>query len=229
MIVSLTFNACVHDPVIMDIDPDPMDTMPDDTIIVENPCEPGVVYFENDILPLILGNCAIVDCHDVISQQDGVFFSDYDNIMENGDIEPFDLDDSDLYELITEDDPDKRMPPTGKLSSEQINLIATWILQGAENNFCEDIECDSVDMNYIEDISPILELSCNGCHSSSVASGGVVTDNYSDILIVVQSGQLSGAINWDDGYTNMPFNQSKLDDCTINKINNWINDGAPEN
>ena len=111
--------SCTHEPQGL-AEPDPVDTTgnpidttgnPIDTSSTGTPCDPNLVYFSRDIMPLLASNCAKSGCHDAISHQDGVVLDNYQNIMESDVIDPFDLHDSDLYEAITEDDDDKQMPP----------------------------------------------------------------------------------------------------------------------
>ena len=135
--------SCTHDSFLPgNMEPDPMDTMdidtiPMDTTFVGNPCDTNVIYFQNDILPLLLGSCAFSGCHDAASASDGVILNNYDNVINTADVTPFNLSESKIYKVITENDPEDVMPPTGKLDNEKINLIAQWILQGAKN-----LECD---------------------------------------------------------------------------------------
>ena len=50
-------------------------------------------------------------------------------------VEPYDLDGSELWEMVTEDDPDERMPlGLGPLTSRQLTIIRAWTLDGAP--FC---------------------------------------------------------------------------------------------
>lgn len=230
--------SCTHDPLMMDdIEPDPMDTtttvvdtMDMDTTVMDNPCDPDVVYFQNDILPILLGSCAISGCHDAASATDGVILDNYENVISTGEVEPFDLSDSEIYEVITENDPDDVMPPTGKLDNEIINIIAQWILQGAENSACDDTgDCETANVSYNDYVKGVFTTSCNGCHSTAAASGGVILDTYDGVLAQVSNGKLYGAINWDDGFKRMPQGQDQLDQCTIDKIKSWIDDGAQNN
>lgn len=234
----LLHQSCTHDPFVSeDVEPDPMDTtitpidtMMVDTTVMNNPCDPDVVYFTRDILPVLRGSCALSGCHDPASATDGVVLDNYDNIIATGDIIAFDLSESKLYQVITEDDPDEVMPPTGKLDNERINLIATWILQGAENLDCDEVvDCDTLAMSFKDDVLTILDISCNGCHSTAVASGGVILDTYTGVKSQADNGKLIGAINWDQGFKAMPQGQDQLDACTISKIKAWINEGAQNN
>jgi len=228
--------------MIEDMEPDPMDTMtnPMDTMVIDTmdmdtttmgiPCDPDIVYFQNDILPILLGSCAFSGCHDMATATDGVILDNYDDVINTADVEAFDLSDSKLYEVITDDDPEEMMPPSEKLDNESINLIALWILQGAENLECDEEDiCDTSDISYSGFVEGVFSTSCNGCHSTSAAFGGVILDTYTDVVVEVENGKLYGAINWDEGFERMPQGQDQLDSCTIAKIKSWIDDGAQDN
>ena len=66
--------GCEHDPVIDLADLptfDTTNTIIDTTGTGGNPnediCSPDSIYFENDILPILISNCAIPGCHDASS------------------------------------------------------------------------------------------------------------------------------------------------------------------
>ncbi len=233
-IITFSMGSCVHDPLYpMDDDMDEVDTMDMDTTITEDPCDPEVVYFERDILPLFQTNCAFSGCHNEASAQDDVILTNYENVMNSDIVEAFRLDNSDLYEVLTEDDEDDRMPPppASRLSSEDINTIAEWILQGATNETCdfEEEDCDLEMVTYSEEIVSILEEGCISCHSESTVSGGVRLDNYQQVAIVAENGRLLGAVSWSPDYINMPFGGTQIDDCYIQQIETWIDAGFPNN
>jgi hypothetical protein len=195
------------------------------------PCDPDTVYFENHILPLLQSSCAIAGCHDQNSAADGVILTDYNNIINTGDVEPLDPEDSDLYEVLVDDDPDDRMPPPPRnpLTSGQIQLVYTWIAQGALNNYCDEIDCDTLNVTFSATVWPIIQNRCFGCHSGASPSGGISLQNHSDLVAVANSGQLMGTIRHEPGYAAMPQNGQKLSDCNITQIQLWINDGMPDN
>lgn len=196
----------------------------------EHPCDPDTVYFENDIYPLIVSSCATTECHDATTAQDDIILVDYASIIEHGDIEPGEPDESKLYRKITDDDPEDRMPPppNNPLNAEQIQKIRTWILQGALNNSC-DAECDTTNVSFTNHIWPLVENNCLGCHSGGNPGGGIYLNNYASIVAAVESGKLWGAVNHLQGYSPMPKNANKLSDCNISQIRIWIEDGTPEN
>lgn len=215
--VVIVIGSCQHEPLA---------DVPDD---IDNSCSPDTVYFVNDVLPIIQSNCAFSGCHGNGSAQDGVDLSTYDNIINTADVRPFDLDGSDLYEVITETDPDKIMPPSpnNPLSTDQIAIIATWINQGALNNSCDD--CDTTDVTFSQVISPIIQNFCEGCHSAASPSGGILLTNYSEISTQALNGYLFGTVNHETDYVPMPYNQPKLNQCQIDQLRIWIEEGAPDN
>jgi mono/diheme cytochrome c family protein len=196
----------------------------------DGPCDPNIVYFENDIKPLLNSSCAYSGCHDANTAADGVILDTYENIIATGDIEnrkpP---EDSKLYETITETNAGDVMPPppNSKLTSEQIALIRKWIVQGAKNNGC--IDCDSANVTYSSQIVSAMNNNCNACHSSASASGGVILDTYIGVKSQVDNGKLKGTINHDTGFKVMPPSGTKISECNLTIIDKWIADGAPNN
>ncbi len=234
--------ACQHDPAIILVDDDmmPGDTTVIDTTIIDpdtsqtnTPCEPDIVYFELQILPILKSNCAFSGCHDDASAQDGVILTSYQSVIATADVEPFNLDDSEIYEVLVHTDEAERMPPppTARLSSAQINLIAKWILQGGEDRQCNpDIgNCDTTAVSFSQTIQPVIADHCQGCHGGATPAGGIRLSDYEGIKTVALDGRLAGAISWTDGFEPMPQGGDKLNDCFISQLNAWIENGAPQN
>ncbi len=217
--------ACKHEPddFIPNTDPDPD---PDPVVL----CDPDTVYFQNDILPLLIQSCGVIGCHDPGTAQDGVVLTDYASVINTGDVRPGRPDNSEIYEKITDDDEDDRMPPPpyDRLKPDQIAMIRTWIMQGAQNNACEE-ECDDQLGSFSGEVWPTIQKHCLSCHSGSSPQGGISLSNYGQIAAMANSGRLLGAISWQSGFTNMPLNGNKLSECEITQIENWILDGTPDN
>jgi hypothetical protein len=91
------------------------------------------------------------------------------------------------------------------------------------------IGCDTTNVTYSGTVAPILATNCNNCHQPSFPSGGVVVNNYTDLMTVVNNGRFWGSINHESGYSAMPQGGSKLSDCNLKKIRKWIDDGAVNN
>lgn len=95
--------------------------------------------------------------------------------------------------------------------------------------FVESNKCDTTNVKYTNTIVSIMNTSCNSCHSKTTASASVITDNYSDLMNVVNNGKFLSSIIWDGNASKMPKGGNKLSDCDINKIKKWINSGSLNN
>lgn len=226
-------SSCKHYPV-EDITP-PVDTTtnppPDDTLGM--PCDSNVVYFEQQVLPILISNCAMSGCHDVDTHKEDVVLNSYENVMNTAEVEPYNPNESKLYRMITENDPDKIMPqpPQQPLDAGQIALIEKWILQGAQDLSCDPdaAGCDTTNVSFSGYVFPILQNHCKGCHGAVNPVGGFSLVTYQDVKNVAVTGQLYGAIAHESGFSPMPKGGAQLSDCRIRKIGAWINAGAPEN
>lgn len=196
-----------------------------------NPCNPDSSYFQNDVLPILVSNCAKSGCHDAISKKEGVQTTDYTTVMKI--TKPFTLSDGDLYKYITHKDSKKIMPPppAAPLTAAQKQSIATWILQGAKNNACDAnaTGCNTQDVKYSTFIKPLLEKSCNGCHSGSQPSANIALDTHAKVQQSAKSGTLYGSVSHSTGYSKMPKGGTKWDNCDILKLKAWIDAGALNN
>lgn len=213
-------SSCKHEPIIPDFGE------------TESPvCDSDTIYFVNDILPLINANCAQSGCHDAETAEDGIVLATYEDLMNSDVVEPGDAEDSDLYEAITENDLEDIMPPPStmiNLTEEQIFTIRTWIDQGARNNACADLICDSVNISFSEHILPLIEQRCKGCHLGSGSTGGFGLTNYDEIS-GISSYALFQVMNHDSGFVPMPLNLPKLDSCKLQVVRVWIEEGAQNN
>jgi len=194
-------------------------------------CSPDTVYFQQQVLPILVSNCSLSGCHDAASRQDGVVLTSYQSVIQSGEVRAFRPNDSEIWEKINEHDPDDRMPPPPRnpLTAEQKALIYKWIMQGAQNNSCETASCDSTNATYSGAIRSIVASKCGGCHSSAAPAGGYDFSQHAGLRARVTDGKLWGAINHLPGYSPMPKNGNRLTDCEIAQFRKWINDGAPNN
>jgi hypothetical protein len=106
MFSTVLWSSCTHDPVIPDT---------------------PAISFSEQVLPIFVSNCATAGCHDGSEFR----LSTYDEIRSN--VKPGDARGSKVYGAITRLNGEV-MPPSGPLSDQQITLIYTWIMQGAQNN-----------------------------------------------------------------------------------------------
>lgn len=237
--------SCMHDPTEPVI-PDPGDTTgnpidttgnPIDTLggidTTGYPCSPDTVYFYKDVLPILVSNCAQSKCHDAISHEEGLVLDSYAHVMAGHIVRANDLNRSDLYKVITSTNSEKRMPrpPAAKLTSDQIAIIAKWIQQGAKDLTCNESygSCDTTNVTYSGVIKPMLDHYCTGCHSGASPSGNITLTSHADVQAVALNGKLLGAVSWSNGYQKMPKGGARWSACNINKLQNWIEHGAPNN
>ena len=89
--------------------------------------------------------------------------------------------------------------------------------------------CNVIDVSYSRNIFPILEVNCLTCHDETSQQGGVVLEEYDDLIRYVENGKLMGSIQHEDGYEPMPLTGGKLSNCQIKKFQSWIDAGALEN
>jgi hypothetical protein len=233
----LLMPACRHELGPLPLLPiDPTDTTvvippPDDPIDTTGlPCDPDTVYFQNQILPLLVSNCAMSGCHDVQSHEEGVITTDYAHIRQK--VTPFSPNQSKIYKAIIDTDPGDRMPPppAAPFTTAQINLLKKWIEQGALNNVCNESygQCDTTGVTYTAYIQPLVASKCLGCHSVNNPGGGIRLTNFAEVKSSTQTGKFYNSISWAPGTIAMPQNGTKLSTCQISKVKAWIDAGMPQ-
>jgi hypothetical protein len=223
--------SCKHDPLFEAVVPDPVDTFPHNPN-TGVPCDADTVYFQSQVLPLLISHCTEPGCHGAASAEEGVVLDSYIKVTTTlKNITSTDPNKNELLEVILEDDPDKRMPqpPRPPLSAAEIQLIQTWIAQGAKNNGCNTnfAGCDSTAFTWSAFVQPLIQTQCQGCHSGSAPQGGINLGSYAAVKAQVTNGKLYASVTRSFAY--MPKGGNKLDDCTINRLKSWIDAGAPEN
>lgn len=206
--------------------------VPSDTGSTGIPCNPDVIYFDKDVLPILTANCAYSGCHNAISKKEGIILDSYANVIKTGKIKVGNPSKTEIYEVLIDTDPKDIMPPppAPKLTAAQIKIIADWITQGAKNEMCDENPngCNTVNVSYSNYVKPAL-ASCTACHKTGNVGGGINLDSYAGMKSAADSGRLYGSLAWTNGYKNMPQGGSKLPDCTIAKIKSWIDAGSPQN
>ncbi len=100
-------------------------------------------------------------------------------------------------------------------------------------NLEEDFElCDTTEMRYSMDIVEIFSASCLGCHDAirnESTGAGIDLSKYDVVKAYVDNGHLIATIEHDDNFSAMPMGASKIEQCNIDKIKSWINEGAQNN
>jgi hypothetical protein len=207
--------------------------MPVDTLDTLMMCHPDTIYFQKDVLPIVLSSCGMALCHDAVTKQAGLQYTSYQAIMGTGKVVPFDPMASQFYTQMIQTDLQLVMPPSprGPISDTNIAVIRKWIEQGAKNQVCEmDTTCVVPDtVSFAAHVFPVIDKYCKGCHSGANPWAGLRLRNYNEVHIVATNGLLLGVINHESGFPQMPKTLGKLDSCIIATITQWVNDGAPNN
>lgn len=194
-------------------------------------CDPNTIWFQQQVLPILTSSCTNpgegLNCHHTANDDnDEIQITNYETLMASGIVQ-----DGDLMEALTDDDPDKIMPrpPFAPLTADQIALIQQWINQGAQNNSCEPSACDTLNVTYSGTIAPLLQSRCTSCHSGSTPSGGINLTQWSVVNQRAADGTLEGAIRRLPTFEPMPPSGPQLSDCRIRQVQLWIAQGAPNN
>ncbi len=109
-------------------------------------------------------------------------------------------------------------------------IILLSCLIACTSDMEEPMTCETTGLTYTNEIAAIFNSSCANtaaCHNASATSTFSLA-NYDDVLIEIPRNRISGSINHESGFSPMPRGASKLNDCTISKIDQWLADGAPE-
>jgi cytochrome c553 len=88
-------------------------------------------------------------------------------------------------------------------------------------------QCITDSMSFQKDIYPVLLDNCVGCHGNSGAEARINLEGYDNVK--KNNVRMMNAIEHKAGTLPMPQGASKLDDCTINKLNAWIAQGLKNN
>lgn len=219
--------SCKHYPFLVTndhlIDTSSIDTSHNPPPVVGIPCDPDSVYFDSQILPIFVSNCAQSNCHNATSHKDGYTLTSYSTIMSHG-IHAFQPTSGNIMNSIL----DGEMPPgSASLTTDQIALLELWIQQGCHNNHCDAL-CDTTNVTYSGTIAPMMQTYCNGCHNSNVQSGGIRLDLYSKVSSLALSDSLTNSVTA-NGVPLMPKGSQPIPNCMIDEIRIWKIAGTPNN
>lgn len=110
-------------------------------------------------------------------------------------------------------------------------IVLTSCENYSEAELYEIEECDTVALTWDTGISQIFDKYCVPCHKEALYYYGVRHDSYEEELKVLSDGgkRLRSVINHEAGYEQMPYEKPKLSKCNIEKIETWLDNGAPKN
>lgn len=218
--IAFLWISCKHDPAFQPT-PEP--------VVVDTLCDPNEVYFQNDVLPILISNCTQSGCHNEQDQAEDIVLTSYDQLAASmPDFQDKNWNKNELIEVLVDSDPEDRMPlDAPPLPTAQIDLLKRWIEQGAKNSECNENStgnCDTTSVKFSTFVQPLIQQRCLGCHNGNNPQGNVSLSTYSSVQTVALNGKLYGSLiaasNW------MPKGGQRLNDCNLAKVKKWINDGA---
>jgi hypothetical protein len=190
----------------------------------------NAICFEEQVLPVFQSSCAESGCHNEASHEEGYVLNSYENIMKKGVIEG-NANQSAIVKSIT-GFLAKKMPlsPKPALTAVQIQFIATWINQGANNTTGCETGCNPEIYTYSSAVQPIIQNYCLGCHySATTENKNIDLSNYDAVKVLVDNGSFWASVNHDGIVSPMPQNANQLSVCKLSQIDKWIKDGALHN
>lgn len=98
-----------------------------------------------------------------------------------------------------------------------------------EEDLYPTTDCATDGITYSDDILPLIENNCYTCHNEAASFANINIEGYDNLMVYVNSGQFLGSIKHQPAYSPMPQGQPPLVECNIEKIEAWINAGAPNN
>lgn len=119
-----------------------------------------------------------------------------------------------------------------------LGLIVPVIFCGCYYDSAEGLygvkACSTTNVTYANGISDVISRNaCLGCHTGVSPAGSFKLETYADVkakALELRSGTsvLLGALQHLPNFVPMPQGLSQISQCDINKIQAWINAGAPQ-
>lgn len=94
--------------------------------------------------------------------------------------------------------------------------------------------CFPEEVSYRMEVEPILKTRCYGCHDLTNAPAlgdGINIEGYGNLRGYLEGNEekFIGSLKWNGQGSPMPKNDSRLDNCSISKIEVWIEEGTRNN
>jgi hypothetical protein len=93
----------------------------------------------------------------------------------------------------------------------------------------EEEGCFKDTVSYSSEIEPIISGKCYACHSIGSTISTIILEGYDNIKRYAEDGRLYGAVSHSVGFSPMPQGGAMLPECELEKINVWVQNGAPNN
>jgi hypothetical protein len=176
------------------------------------------VCYSVDIAPLLDAGCAKSGCHGP------------DLLDEDGMVVPYDLEGSELWEVITSAEADEHMPPRPwpSFDSVQRGLVQRWIMEGASRSPCDTpLDTTASAVTYDRTVKRIVDLYCVGCHYRQVSGSGPILTTYDRVRDEILNGHFMETIQHEDGYPPMPPGRTRMTEREIILLDVWMARGMP--
>ncbi len=110
----------------------------------------------------------------------------------------------------------------------------TVLIAGCSYNSVEDLDpgsCDTTNVSYMDYVQPLISESCayTDCHLGPSAAAQLDLSEYQQLKHKADDGSLADRINRAAGDPELMPPTGKLTTCQINRIEAWVNAGAPQN
>ena len=89
--------------------------------------------------------------------------------------------------------------------------------------------CETDNPSFTDCVEPIFEKNCIGCHFQDNSNGIMPLSNFQEIQDNVINGTVIERIKGEGGFIPMPYNGERLTIEEILIIENWKENGAPNN
>ncbi len=113
------------------------------------------------------------------------------------------------------------------LPASVLLLLFTGCYYDVEEELYPAGTCDTSGVSYTTAIVPLINQYCISCHSGTAPSGNIDLSDYTNVKLYVDDGSFYGSISHNANWSAMPQGGNKLDDCTLLKVQTWINNGSP--
>lgn len=108
-------------------------------------------------------------------------------------------------------------------------LLCLLVISCSYNKKVQPVNCNTTNVSFSADVYTTITSQCLGCHNNSFLSGGINLQGFNNVKNIAQTGLLVNVIEHNAGFSPMPKGSAKIDNCSIEKIKQWVTIGMPNN
>ena len=82
---------------------------------------------------------------------------------------------------------------------------------------------------YNPEVKDFMQFHCTGCHDTGNDKSDVDFDTYAELKAAIDNGSILGVIKHESGWEPMPQSFPKLVNEEVKFLEDWIDNGLPEN